>query len=421
LSQVSKFQKNGITIFYETVSNDPFPYVREVISNSENLTSMILGSLPAIKIGFGTYPPWTETVTFPNSFDLALEKFFKMVAFLQDKNEKIWAVSVSDHFFNLLSQYWQGLIQNQRSKNLALKFLEEVVSRVRNWEDSNKRRVHKGTPYFFLTSIYLSMGDIDSAYASTFKAIAEDRISKGEVIGDSHAYRKSPAYRYVSLEDNKANYLYNLVLKMRSFLDAQISEFNKTAMRAPAQEIVLSMLDNKFFNNPNLEDIMFVFVYSIEKILKYKEQLGDLLIENEFYELRNSSNIFDLCLVTDKILELKYGSRFPERQRTIGPFVWSFFSDKGWIKNIRNAGELAQALIPSILDREPDQSVPDLLEGRISLNNASLNVEMTSMILVWSLRNWGAHQIQRQKVFVTHYYEIVKWLIWSILLSLEVL
>lgn len=420
MGRTLKFKKNGVVIFYEKVPHDPFPHVMRVISNSDDLSSSILKSLPAIKIGFDNRPPWRETVTFPGSFDKVLDEFFNVVAFLQDENEKIWAVSLSDHFFNFLSKYWGGLVQKQRSKNLASKFLEEAIVKVRSWEDSHNRRVHKGTPYFLLTSLYLSMGDIDSAYASTFKAIVEDRISKGEAIGDPHLYRKSPAYRYVSLEDNQANYLYNLVLKMRNFLNAQIFEFNKASVRVSGQEIELSMLDKKFFDNTDLEEIMFIFVYCIENFLKYKGQFGDLVIGNEFYQLRNASSIFDLCLVTDKILELKYGSRFPEGQRTIGRLVWSLFDDKRWIQNIRNAGQLKRALTPSPF-REPDQSVPDLLAMNISINNNPISVEMTAMVLAWSLRNWGAHRIKRQKIFVTQYYGIVKWLIWSILVSVEAL
>jgi hypothetical protein len=234
-------------------------------------------------------------------------------------------------------------------------------------------------------------------------------------------YRQSPAYRYVSLEDNNANYLYDLVSKMRNFLSTQISEFNKASMRVSSQKVNLSLLDKKLLENPDLEEVMFIFVYSIENFLKYKEQFGDLVIGNEFYQLRNASSIFDFCLVTDKILELKYGSCFPESQRTIGRLVWSLFGDRGWIQNVRSLGELAQLLTPSVLDREPDKSVPDLLGMKVTINNDTLSVEMTAMVLAWALRNWGAHRIKRQEIFITKYYEIVKWLIWSILVSIEAL
>ena len=56
---------------------------------------------------------------------------------------------------------------------------------------------------------------------------------------------------------------------MRNFLDNQITTFNKTSNRSLSESLDLSIFDTKFFSNENLEEVMFVFVYCIEKIIKY--------------------------------------------------------------------------------------------------------------------------------------------------------
>lgn len=71
----------------------------------------------------------------------------------------------------------------------------------------------------------------------------------------------------------------------------------------------------------------------LKKYIKYKQQFKELKISNQFYELINSNNLFNLCLLVDKILEVKYSTKhnrlFPNQRIYFGGLVWCLFHDKG--------------------------------------------------------------------------------------------
>lgn len=170
---------------------------------------------------------------------------------------------------------------------------------------------------------------------------------------------------------------------------------------------------------------MYLFVYCLENLLKYEKQFKHLPVKNDFYQLRNASSIFDFCLIADKILEYKYEGKFrslfPRKHPTIAGMIWCLFDDKGWIANIPHAGELKNKLNPKVLNLEPDKAVPLLLRMNVSLDGSPLSIQMAMMILVWLLRNWGGHRIKRQQVFVDSYFDIAKWLVWSIFIAVGTL
>lgn len=177
------FKISYVEIHYNPVPNDPFPYVVDALIGSETVKSMIQSSLIQINITTRPNPLWGDEIMFPANFDTTVDRILSIVKRLEEDDYKEFSVSLADHFFNVCTGYWLGLIVSSRSKNLACKFLEALHSKVRDWEDGHDTRVHKGTPYYFLTSIYFSMGDLDSGFASMFKAIREDELSKDQALG----------------------------------------------------------------------------------------------------------------------------------------------------------------------------------------------------------------------------------------------
>lgn len=344
---------------------------------------------------------------------------FNAIITLYDNNKKGLSISLADYFFNNYKEISWNIIRTQGSKNLAGEFLEALLLKTIEWERRRKRLIHKGTPYYFLTSIYLAMNDIDSGFASMFKAIEEDKRTKVDATQNEDEYKKSAAYKYASLLDDKFNYLYQSVMRIRNYLSGILTTFNKNTI----YNLTLNDIDKKFFDNDDLEELKFVFVYLMEKYLKYSAQFSELKISNEFYELRNSSNIFDLCIIIDKILENKYEHKyritFPNRSLYLGGLIWCLFDDKGWISGIAHAGNLKRKLSPKILDMSPERTFYHITSGSVTLNGVSITNVMGVMLLVWRLRNWGAHTIKREKVFVNKYEEIFEKLLWSFLIAVE--
>lgn len=410
--------ENNIQISYLD-TQDIFPLIVDARINDENISEIIGDCLNELKYKLTPASPWDEEIILPDSLNEIMDITFNAIRNLYDNDEKYLSVSLADYFFNLCAKLSWKIIAVNGSKNLASEFLEILILKTREWEDSRGILIHKGTPYYFLTSIYLSMNDVDSGFASMFKAIEEDKRTKYDATNNYDEYKKSAAYKYASLLDDKFNYLYHSVMRIRSYIDGVINIFNQNT----TYNLSLNDVDQKFLNNDDMEELKFVFVYVLEKFLKYHDQFSEFKLSNEFYELRNSSNIFELCIIVDKILEKKYESKyritFPNRRLYLSGLVWCLFDDKGWITGINHAGELKDNLSPNILDMSPERTFHHITSGSATLSGVPISNEMGAILLTWRLRNWSAHTLKREKIFVSKYQELFERLMWAFLIAIE--
>ena len=421
--EIHVYKKDHIEIEYFDIPDYDLPYILSIRVNDEDLRSSIYESLKGVSYRIQDISPWDENIYLPDNIDNIIEIFLPSIIYSCDNGEKLLSIAFADYFFNHFASFCWSVINTHGSKNIACKFLEILTSKIRTWELKEERLIHKGTPYYFLTALYFSMNDIDSGFASMFKAIEEDRRTKGGALEDIYAYKRSPAYMYASLIDNEQNYLYNSVKKLRDFLNHIIDEFNQFT----SYNLSLEDLDIKFLNvlDNKIEEIKYLFIYGVEKYLKYKEQFKELQIENDFYKIKNSSNIFEFCLIADKILETKYETTYrnsyPGRPIYISGLILCLFNDKGWIPNIPEIRQFQNNLSPKVIQQDPKLMLHNLFNNPIYYNGIPINNEMRIMLLVWRLRNWGAHTIKKEEIFVTQYEDIVKWLLWSILIAIETL
>lgn len=400
------------------------PVVRSIHFNNNDLAALIQVKISSTLLGTCKYPPFKESISLDPSFKKLSYDIFDEITNLHTIRPDL-AVSCADFFFNhTCSLYW-NLIANNGSKNLACALLEEVCLMVNRWERSRRRKIHKGTPYYFLTFAYREMGDIDSAFASAFKATREDQTSLDPILG-AGAYRNSPAYKYVTLVDDTNNYLYDVILQLRKMLEDYVKKFNSSINYT----FSINDIDTRFLRNTSdLEHISHFFVYILESIKKYLEQ-PQTLPNNDFYRIKNSRDIFNLCLITDKILEFKYKTSFrtyiPRRPMYMSDEVVLLFEDKHWIGALTPAQKRDPKghmnISPSI-PNDPSKLIKALAlnQTTFTFNLMPLNNEMRFVLLAYELRNIGAHAIEKQSVFVSKYKEIVKNLLFSIFVAINAL
>lgn len=420
LSNMQIFEKDHITIGYIEINNIS-PLIVHVSINNTDLRVKLQNSITGTRYNVSFPPNLVDEIYLPPRISEDIFETCDEIKYLFENDEIEMAICVADYMYGVYTTYLNREIRQNSRKGYATRFLEKLVDITREWEIRNDFLIHKGSPYYFLTSFYLSVRDIDSAFASMFKAIEEDKRSKPLITGNADDYKDAPAYKYASLIDDDGNYLYESVVKIRTFLSNILSDHNNNATTL----VSISDIDAKFLNNDDFEELKFVFVYNLEKYIKYVEQFKEFKLTNQFYELVNSNNIFDLCLLIDKILEKKYTTmynhQFPGQRIYFGGLVWCLFQEKGWISGIQHAGVLKRQLSPQVLDMDPRNALSNLESNDVLLNDSPINYEMRLMLLVWKLRNYGAHTIKREQSFVEDYEKYMKWVLGALFTSIECL
>jgi hypothetical protein len=410
-------------IFYNLPSGR-VPIITQVLYKNQDLSVQIQNLVSSTLIGVVKTQPFYEQVIFHPNFENFCFEIWNDIVALKSHDPSL-AISIADFFFQHCCIFYWNLIINVGSKNQACAYLEKMCELVTKWEKSTKKRIHKGTPFYFLTFVYRELGDIDSAFASAFRAINEDKKSLDPLFGLG-SYKNSPAYKYVSLRDDPSNYLYREVLEIRTLIDRYRREYEVNVKHS----LPLSDIDVKFLQGKGkLDQIGHFFVYTLEEMNKYLKQ-SPVLPDNDFYRFKNIREIFNFCLITDKILEYRYKRRFlnynPNNEMYISDGIMLYFDDKRYIPRLNSSEK--RSLRRHIQTNPPLPKTPKELVNNLFLNpvlytfkRQNLRPEMRYLLFAHHLRNIGAHDLQKDNIFVSNYELITKWLIFSIFAAIEAL
>lgn len=426
MSNLNNFSYGKLRLTYRNPSNQ-IPSVTSVIFDGQDLSNLTNKLIFSTLVGTRRIQPFEEVVNVENAFQDLIVKFFNELTLLKTVRRDL-AVGCADFFNQHICKFYWHLICNIGSKNIANAFLETICTIVDKWEKKTGQEIHKGTPFYFLTFGFLQEGDIDSAFASMFKAINEDKKSIDPILGKG-AYKMSPAYKYVSLVDDKNNYLYDSITNLRKMVRKYITKFNRKITAKPRFSI--GKLDSRLLQNDDedIQQIKHLFTYSLEKNRAYLKQMKSLP-ENDFYKIKNANLFFNLGLITDKILEKIYIKAFrihvPRRSMTMSDGVALLFEDKGWIGSLPIAKKRdprrALNFTPNI-PKDPKDLIEKFFLNPVTFhcNGRSMNFEMLAMQTAVKLRNFAGHNIKKQDIFVKKHSEIVEWLLSSIFVAVSVM
>ena len=348
---------------------------------------------------------WTVTTTIFETI-----KQMKMAG-----NNKL-AVHTADYLFNRFA----GIYKKYRDKKLIIHsahVITQLLEKIWSWETANfPAKIHKGTPFYFLADSFAKMGDWDSAFTFVFNSISQDKLA---FINTSRPlnYKKSPAYMYATLVNNKHNFFYEPHIKdIRKWLIANLFEYRKFS------GINLSYKDfeSKFLRNDDLEEIVFLFVYQIQYILRNPLKITSLR-DNAFNRLRNLNMLFTLCLIVDKVLEYRYRSLPMEKRKSLGKNMFNFFNEKNWLNGEKNSSAICQTLLEGGTDfhRNPNLIIPKILSGNIIYHWNLILEETGPLLMVWYLRNYGAHKMKGQRILISEFPNIIKFVIYALFSSLQ--
>ena len=146
-----------------------------------------------------------------------------------------------DSFFNSYTSVWLDLISEKNRKYRHAKNIWiSALTLTDKWENSRNKRIHKGTPYYFLAYNHLLESDLDSAFLLMHKAMDEDKITHEDPLSEAVPLPDTPARYFVTLDYTKLDqFAHDEVADAAEFFEEFIQEYYKT--RKPPEDWILKI------------------------------------------------------------------------------------------------------------------------------------------------------------------------------------
>lgn len=389
-SQIQQFVHGSVSVYYDSQKR-----VHQIIVDSNDLSLVFdvfnESNYNAVRMVY--VPPQLEEICF---------KVFDTIKELYNRNEVSLAAFTSSFVFERFTGLWNYYLSHERQM-MGTKLWQHACRLTWKWEQTNNAKVHKGTPYFFLGSNQLMQGNFDNAFLFIYNAMEEDKRYAAQ-LGTPDAYKNMPAYLFSSLiADNPRNYLYPYVQNAKNKIEEFIQKHNSLLVKT----FSYNDIDTKFLKNQIIEEPKFFFVYNLFGLMNHDVIDTPELRNNDFSKLRNLDNIFNLCLIIDKIMKQKTGERYIS----------------GSIKKIceNHLGEREVQNIYDSLNFEDDfeNAVRKCLSLNYSYHSRAIHKEVLILILSWGLRNHGGHNVETRQLFVDEYQNIIEKLMSVLFITLE--
>ena len=226
-------------------------------------------------------------------------------------------IALSDAYFNNFTVITQILI-SKGQYGLAFDLWNHIVRFVKEWEESNNKKLHKGTPYYFSSVAAILGMDFDAALISMHLALTEDKLNYNN-------YKDTPAYCFLTLNDLKPDQYFKrfvdgMIGFLRDRLDGQDHEQGKykdNYLKSRNGSLTYEELRRKFLDNDDIsEEIKYFFVYSTIRIWRLrilqKNKIGDEIVAPIVF----AQALGGLFISIESLLNLKYS---PNSPITLGP------------------------------------------------------------------------------------------------------
>ncbi len=379
-----------------TIVHDANGIVHQVSIGGQPLEQILEPALGQVTFAVAPFRPDRSQARIPEEMHKLTRLACSIASDLEIKyNNPCLAASFVSHYFERLTPVWRNLLIGGQHL-LAIVFWREILERVQDWERENKVTIHKGTPYFFLAETYILAGDLEPGFIYASHAIDEDK-RLGKVCHGLNYPDEAPIFKTVSLVHDKQNHMYELVVEMRKALDEYAGKFALT-FGYPFQ---IGEMDTKLLRNPSLEDIKYLFVFTLWALVDLRRKTTPSLLKNDFSRLKNLNLIFNLCLVTDKLLE----SNPAIGMKLVSQNVVKLCDTGGWMAQ-SDLEKYQKSL--NVADGDPDTVVKQLLPMKAIYNFQSVRPEVLHLLILWNLRNYGGHNIRQQYILVDQFDEIVR-------------
>lgn len=340
---------------------------------------------PGIKRSFGLFDPL--------KFKQEAFAYFSEAETLVD-NER-W--EAHDRFFNIFSTPWLSFLQS-RFWVLAEQVFEFSLELAYEWEKTNSKDVHKGTPYYFRSLTDIVRGDLERGLLLMHQAHREDIKHRG-------TSARGPAYACVTLDTTvKENFFRDYLIETEKWLEELLERYRQTHVKT----LTLAKLRQVLQNYPK-DEVSFFFAYAIFK-LKREIEINKAYRSNSFASLLELNVFLTLCrLVEDLIYEKTGAGRL-----------------KGALENLsKNSGlslhkDDKLRKVEVAFYKNQQGILRELLEGKYIFEDSTKPTQIEiDLTITFITRNFSTHRIEMEALIYEQFDELAQRIINSVFFTIE--
>lgn len=346
----------------------------------------------------------------PDITNICHEIFNTIKKMHTEKIDRRYYSLLASSLFESLASYWKWKLLARNLDRIGIRFWRKILHITKEWQKENQSIfIHTGTPYYFLAENYFMVGDLDSAFTYLHNALKID-----EQTWQWNYEGHIGAYSLAKLIDDGRTQMNYLSIDRRNELNKYILQFSKQYKPFTIEEF-----DRKFLKNErDYHFLGYFFTYTFHVIVHNQRNAVLETSENYFSKLRTLDILFNLCLIIDKILEnIFLKNESDPNKRTISFGIAELCKNRQWVNSYKFMKFLEET---EILDKNyTEKNIPILLSKNEQYEGRSVEKEVFTMLLVYYLRNYGAHNLNEMSIFVEKYDEIVNELMMALFLSVD--
>lgn len=348
----------------------------------------------------------------------------------ENQNDYLSANHLADHFFNQFQPVW-GTYNNVERSFQEIDLWNYVLDEVYKWENQNNFLIKKGTPYFFNVTNYIDTGNFDFAFYYAHKALEDDKI-RGLKQNPNYDYHDSPAFLFASMNDKKNNYLYrtimDLINKLSTYIENYNIEFN--------ENLTYQKIKDKFFSKYNdfeNEILYFTYLFITRFYQAYNIDTFELF-NNEFAKMRNLNYILSFCLLLDQMMGKIFTATNPKETYVSSKsynlierlsnniFSHASLTDKTEIKRkLKFYKEEEYFKYPYLINLTLNVMLRQnkRLHPINSNYSKAKNKKIINTMLIYLLRNHGAHDLKLEYLDTKTFQKILNSLLFQMFIIIQ--
>jgi hypothetical protein len=278
-----------------------------------------------------------------------------------------------DGYFNNFTPLWQMHMQSQHF-SAAESVWSWALRPALALESSGATPIHKGTPYYFWGMTALLGDRLDVGYLLMHRAFEEDVRTHGSTAPNT------PGWALLTLDHHRPDQAFRSWVQLQAkAVEERVIRYNKLHGRA----FDLRTMRTRFLAQPQYRESVQLYCYAMARVNRLLG-LPPQLWEGPFPAQVAFDALFDICLVIDAVIHLKY------------PTDWRFISLAEALSS--NASlRLSRAQlgeINTIFLNSFGGALSKALNGTLTLKDGTLLGGLAnSLSIAYGCRNRGAHSV----------------------------
>lgn len=183
-------------------------------------------------------------------------------------------------------------------------------------------------------------------------------------------------------------------------------------------------MDIKLLQDNKYEDIKRFLVATLREIYHLLPLSSQRMIINDYSKLNIFDTLFNMSLIVDQLLEKRFpADKTKGEKANMATAIFHLALHYGWTtKSVnKDAGAFVHSIKPPLNNIQPDHTVPDLIDGNVTLNNNNTSKIQSAIFMTYHLRNFAGHNIEGSQILVSRFDEVLSMIIYALLLTIDIL